>query len=308
MAHEIATTADGRHAMAYIGETPWHGLGQKLDETSTIEQWAVAAGLDYTLATTPVVNGPISVPGKQIIYRTDKMEGLSVVGDKYKIVQPVEVLDFFKQYVNGVAQIETAGVLHQGKRYWAMARLDGEINVAGDITRPYLLLATSCDGSLATQARLTSVRVVCNNTLQMSQRGKADVTVRHNSTFVAGEVSEKLEVIHAGLAAQGDMLKTLANVKVSEGRAKDFMAKLYGTANDALPRQANRVLELFNGAGIGADQDSSKGTAYGLLQAFTQYSDWEAGRSQDSRLFNSWFGQVADAKTNMANELMLLAA
>jgi len=308
MAHEIATTADGRHAMAYVGETPWHGLGQKLDETSTIEQWAVAAGLDYTLATTPVVNGPISVPGKQIIYRTDKMEGLAVVGDKYKIVQPIEVLDFFKQYVNGVAQIETAGVLHQGKRYWAMARLDGEINVAGDITHPYLLLATSCDGSLATQARLTSVRVVCNNTLQMSQRGKADVTVRHNSVFNADDVSTKLEAIHAGLAAQSEMLKSLAKVKMDDKAAKAFIANLYKVDAEALPRQATRILELFNGQGIGSELESSKNTAYGLLQAVTQYTDWEAGRSQDSRLFNSWFGQVADFKTNAANELLLLAA
>lgn len=308
MAHEIATTFDGRYAMAYVGDTPWHGLGQKLDETSTIEQWAIAAGLDYELAMAPVTNGDIFVPNKKIIYRTDKREGLSVVGDKYQVVQPVEVLDFFKRYVGGFAQLETAGVLHGGRRYWAMARLDGEINVAGDITKPYLLLASSCDGSLTTQARLTTVRVVCNNTMQMASRGTADVSIRHNSQFNAEEVGNKLEAIHTSLSAQADMLKSLASIKLSEDKAKAFVGKLYGTEADKLNRAGARILELFNGQGIGAELESSKGTAYGLLQATTQFMDWEQGRSRDNRLLNSWFGAGADFKTTVANDLMALAA
>jgi hypothetical protein len=34
----------------------------------------------------------------------------------------------------------------------------------GDRVKAYLLLATSCDGTLCTTAQFTSVRVVCNNT------------------------------------------------------------------------------------------------------------------------------------------------
>lgn len=308
MAHEIATTLDGRNAMAYTGETPWHGLGQKLEANASLDDWAKASGLDYTLSATPVTNGPITVVGKQIIYREDKMEGLSVVSGRYKVVQPIEVLDFFKRYVNGVAQIETAGVLFGGRRYWAMARLEGEINIAGDITRPYLLMASSCDGSLTTQARLTSVRVVCNNTLQMSQRGAADVTLRHTSVFDAEDMGNKLEIMHQNLASQSDMLKTLASVQLTEARSREFMAKLFGTTTDNLNRQATRILELYTGQGIGSELESSKNTAYGLLQAATQYYDWEGGNKQDNRLQHAWFGAGADFKARIADDLLLLAA
>ena len=62
MAHMIDETT-GRAAMAYIGATPWHGLGQALTPDATIEQWTEQAGLNYRVLesvveyTTPSVTG-----------------------------------------------------------------------------------------------------------------------------------------------------------------------------------------------------------------------------------------------------------
>lgn len=307
MAHEI-DMSNGQANIAYVGETPWHGLGQQLDKDASLDVWAKAAGLDFTLAGVSCVNGDVELPGHQIIYRKDTNAGLSVVSNKYQVVQPLEVLDFFKQYVGGFATLETAGVLHGGRRYWAMARLDGEINVAGDISHQYLMLASSCDGSLATQARMTSVRVVCNNTLEMAQRGKADVSVRHNQVFDAQLAGEKLNGMYDSLAQHTEMLKALAGIKISSQQAEEFLSKMFMQSATKLGRTPARILELFNGAGIGAELESSKGTAYGLLQASTQFFDWEASRSQDNRVLSSWFGAGAAKKMNIADELLLLAA
>lgn len=305
MAHEI-DMPNSKANMAYAGETPWHGLGQVMEEGATIEKWAEAAGMQHTIKSAALTfNGQV-FEGKKVLYRDDTGAPLSVVGKDYKVVQPIEVLEFFKNYVNGAAVIETAGVLKAGRQYWALAKLDGEINIAGDITKPYLMLATSCDGSLTTQARLTSVRVVCNNTLSYAARGIADVTIRHNSVFEAATMSSKLEGVHKGLKAHGDMLKTLASAKISEQDATRFLANLANCQEDALPKSYNRILELFLGKGMGADMESAKGTAYGLLQAVTQHSDWEAGRTQETRLFNSWFGRTGDQKLDIANKLLEL--
>jgi hypothetical protein len=46
MSHEIART-NGRPAMAYFGETPWHGLGTRLNKPANAEQAIEAAGLNY---------------------------------------------------------------------------------------------------------------------------------------------------------------------------------------------------------------------------------------------------------------------
>ncbi len=51
------------------------------------------------------------------------------------------------------------------------------------------------------------------------------------------------------------------------------------------------VMKKFQGEGRGADLLSSKGTAWGLVNAATEYFDHDAGRIQDRRLANAWFGK-----------------
>lgn len=38
--------------MAYIGETPWHGLGNQLSAHEPIEVWAKQAGMDWQIRET----------------------------------------------------------------------------------------------------------------------------------------------------------------------------------------------------------------------------------------------------------------
>lgn len=319
MAHLIANTISGKAAMAYVGETPWHGLGQQLTKDSTIETWAEESGLDFQLATadvqfTPpasVWNGykaqPLPYDGKKVMYRTDSNMPLGLVSSQYKIVQPIEVLEFFRDMVGSIAHLETAGVLRNGAHYWALAKMDGEFNIAGDKVNQYLLLASSADGSLATQARLTSVRVVCNNTLQLAQRGKANVSVRHNSVF-------KPEAIKAELANSNEAFKTfeqtakaLASIKLGSAKAQSIFTSILGGDEKNPSRAAARALALFEGAGIGAELESAKGTAWGALNAVTQLMDWETARTGDARLANAWFGGGVNVKQQAVDALLALA-
>lgn len=319
MAHLIANTISGKAAMAYVGETPWHGLGQQLTKDSTIETWAEESGLDFQLATADVqFTPPASVwngfkaqalpyDGKKVMYRTDSNMPLGLVSSQYKIVQPIEVLEFFRDMVGSIAHLETAGVLRNGAHYWALAKMDGEFNIAGDKVNQYLLLASSADGSLATQARLTSVRVVCNNTLQLAQRGKANVSVRHNSVF-------KPEAIKAELANSNEAFKTfeqtakaLASIKLGSAKAQSIFTSILGGDEKNPSRAAARALALFEGAGIGAELESAKGTAWGALNAVTQLMDWETARTGDARLANAWFGGGVNVKQQAVEALLALA-
>lgn len=309
MAHMIARTVDGRDAMAYVGETPWHGLGQELTEDASLEVWAKESGLDFELATAEVqFNNEFKYDAKKVMYRKDTNLPLGIVSNRYQIVQPIEVLNFFKNMVGTIAHLETAGVLRNGAHYWALARMDGEFNIAGDKVKQYLLLASSADGSLATQARLTSVRVVCNNTLQLAQQGVAEVVVRHSSVF-------KPEVVVSKLADCNEIFKTfeetaniLANLRLSSKNAQEAFTKILGGKEQVMNYKVDRALQLFKGEAIGANLESSKGTAWGALNAVTQMVDWEMSRTASGRLNNAWFGNGVDIKQNAVNQLMAMAA
>ena len=89
MAHEIYFR-NGRADMAYIGDTPWHGLGQELRVGATIDEWNEAAGFDFALAKTPVRYNvdhdgntfKLKMPGQNVLYRTDNGKPMSVVSDQ----------------------------------------------------------------------------------------------------------------------------------------------------------------------------------------------------------------------------------
>jgi phage/plasmid-like protein (TIGR03299 family) len=306
--------------MAYVGSTPWHGLGQQLTEASSIDTWAEESGLDFQLATADVQFAPpasvwngykaqaLPFEGKKVMYRTDSNLPLGLVSTQYKIVQPIEVLEFFRDMVGTVANLETAGVLRNGAHYWALAKMDGEFNVAGDQVNQYLLLASSCDGSLATQARLTSVRVVCNNTLQLATgRSGQVVQVRHNSTFVAADVKSKLGEFNDAFKNFEHTAKFLANIKIGSSQAQAIFTQILGGDDKKPSRAAARALTLFEGAGIGAGLESAKGTAWGALNAVTQLMDWETARTSDARLANAWFGGGVNVKAKTVEALLALA-
>jgi hypothetical protein len=284
MPHELATTR-GQVAHAYVGETPWHGLGQRLERGASINDWVTAAGLDYELGSMPVVVDDIEMPGRRLVYRTDSRTGMSIVSDNYHLVQPRQVVEFFKDWTNGIAEIETAGALFGGRRYWALARLEGELDLDGDVTRPYLLLASSCDGSSQTQAIPTSVRVVCNNTIRIAMQDSSIASVRHTSVFEPSQLREQ---------------------------ASQFLARALGGVDAGEPahnRRSDRVFDLYrSGAAIGGEASTMMGTAYGILQAVTQYADHESGREQDNRLANAWFGKMSNRKVEIMDGLLALAA
>jgi len=71
-------------------------------------------------------------------------------------VQPSEILEFYRDLteVGGYA-LETAGVLKDGKKLWALARTGQSATLKGrDHVNGFLLLATACDGTLGAGATL----------------------------------------------------------------------------------------------------------------------------------------------------------
>lgn len=345
MAHLIDTTT-GRAAIAFVGEAPWHKLGQRLTAGADLEIWRREAGLAYSVQRTPVLfqrtdagadDRIQAMEGRDVLYRSDSGAPLSVVSGGYQVVQPGEVLDFFGKLAEaGGFVLETAGALSDGKRVWGLAKVnDGAPVVGQDTVRPYLLLATSYDGTMATTAKFTAIRVVCHNTLTMAAGTGLNVTggetehdategpvvqcvrVPHMKKFDAGAVRQQLGIVLTAWDRWLVEARLLAQVDVTEAQADQFVFDLLSTVQrppkgQPLPdvrasRSYKRLMGLFGGEQIGADLCGTK-SAWALLNAVTDYVDHERGRSDDTRMTSAWFGAGEGLKLRAWDAVRELAA
>ena len=318
MAHEIQT-------MAYVDAVPWHGLGNQLTPKQPIEIWQREAGMDWRINESEVlysVSGGEGLhlksnPDNKVLFRSDTHSPLSVVSKRYRVVQPAEVLEFYRDLVSaGGFELETAGVLKGGKKLWALAKTGQETLLRGnDRVKAYLLLATSCDGTLCTTAQFTSVRVVCNNTLQMAVGDSGgSVKVPHSTQFDPQQVKQALGLGLSSWETFVTDMRQLADRKVNKFEAMNFLINVLGDRAVPLNDQPNtkaiqNVYTLFSGEGKGSDMASASGTAWGLLNGVTEYVDQHRrARSTDHRLDSAWFGPGAAIKERAFHEAMKLAA
>jgi len=329
MAHEI-DMSNGKANMAYVGKTPWHELGQQIDPNATIEEWRKAAGLDWSILRTPVLYQAetglrqASI-GRDVLYRSDTGDALSVVSDSYKEVQPEAILGFFNDLTKGAGfTMHTAGSLRGGQKIWALAEIGKEAKIASqDKVQGYLLLATACDGRMATTARFTSVRVVCMNTLTLALGSNVkdgqQVKVCHFDTFDPEKVKDQLGITVDTWSAFIESAKLIAKIKLDDRKATQILQRVYAATDDDRAMEpekfldksqtVGKVIDLWHGKAIGSDLESARGTAWGLVNAVTEFYDHHSkSRSADTRLDSSWFGKSAQTKEAVFAECVKLAA
>lgn len=336
MAHMIDLTGEFP-AIAYRGEEPWHGLGQRIEYDAPLEVWLEQAQLNWSaessLVTYEYQQGDNvmqkRIPNMVALHRSDTGGFLGVVSEnKYKPVQPKECLETLRELVElGGYQMEVVGALSEGKRIWGLARRKDIIaNIGDDVILPYVLVATSYDKTLPTLMRSTSVRVVCNNTITAARSGdeKNEVRIRHSQTFNPEELKTSFENFDKQFGEFMAVCRVLASTKLTAKQGLEkYFTKVFSPESlkdSSLPFHAAefindddistqvknrnyRLLQLFD-MGPGANMPSARDTAFGALNAITHYIDHEASTRRNGRFEASQFGQGSNRK-NEAMQILL---
>jgi phage/plasmid-like protein (TIGR03299 family) len=314
---------------------------------ASIEEWTEKAGLGWEVLRSPVLfqdarsfcgpqpHGYVPIQrylDHDVLYRSDTGAPLGIASNDYKAVQPKDVMGFFDDVVKvGNFQIETAGALSGGRRIWALAKIgDGAPIIGQDIVQPYLLLATSFDGTMATTAKLTAIRVVCHNTLSVAIRDEhrspskpvsAVIKVNHSMAFDAREVRMQLGIfadtfekwlIETKLLAEQeidketasrmvcDVLKTIPITTTLPGSHGGMRAVSMDPKDSTAYR---RIMALFDGEAIGSDMVQGR-SRWQFINSVTQWIDHERGRNPEGRLSSAWFGP-GEALKRKAYEIAL---
>jgi phage/plasmid-like protein (TIGR03299 family) len=310
--------------MAYVGATPWHGLGNKLEQGASIEEMTKAAGLDWAVSQHPMFvkigDEEVAVPNKVAVTRDTDKRILSVSSTGWKPFQNAELMEFFRDFVDaGSATLETAGSLYDGKTIWALANINKGFTLKGrDTVNGYVLLSNSHAPGSSIRAMTTMVRVVCQNTLTMANArgGATEYRQNHMKDFDMSKAKETFAFARESVAVHKMEAEALSSLQMSaydtvRTLATFFQPDMAEHASDVKMLLVNPDAQSPVLAEVLHSVVSAPGAipenAWGLLNGVTHYADHVAGRSPAARLTNSTFGQLAKVKLDVKDYLLQMA-
>ena len=321
MSAEISLIS-GTAEIAYRGQVPWHRLGQAIiDPDQPIEVWAQQAHLTWNVRETPVqTEQGNTCTGWKALVRDDLEHTLWIVRQHYNVVQPRQLLAFFREVQQEGVQIETLGALREGRVIWGLGHIPGAVQLRGeDRILQYLLFATSYDCSLSTIVRRTSVRVVCANTLEAAMnQGKPSSRTTHGKVFdFQGALAATRAALSNDAPFQGfaEAAKALSERILSREELVQFFVQcLWPKAtpteiqnNARASNQLSNLIRIHEHA-PGQDLSSARNTAWGALNAITYLVDHERGRTQSSRLHSALFDSGRQIKAGAWTQALALVA
>jgi phage/plasmid-like protein (TIGR03299 family) len=245
MAHMIDETT-GQAAVFVMGEAAWHKLGKIISSAVSSDQAIKLAILDWLVEKQAMFLGNGNkVPGRFANVRSDTGAVLGVVGKGYQVCQNKDAFNFMDSLVGDkLAMFETAGSLDSGKRVWMLARIPKELKAAkSDIVKPYLLVTNGHDGSHAVKILLTSVRVVCNNTLNLALgNGRTGFSIFHNTKLEAKveQARKVLGIVIEQVDRFQEQMQALAARSLKQTEVTQYFQQLFPT-KPAVPAHLRKV-------------------------------------------------------------------
>jgi phage/plasmid-like protein (TIGR03299 family) len=310
MAHMVET-------MAYAGELPWHGLGEKVSNDLTPAQMMQKAGVDWKVQEVESFiefNGTKMKTGQKSLVRESDGRILTNVGENWKPVQNETAFEFFSEFVlSGDMEMHTAGSLRDGQYVWALAKVKESFDVFGeDTVESYLLFSNPHVYGKSIDVRFTPIRVVCNNTLtlSLSQDAKNGVRIGHRTEFNPDMVKQTLGIAHEKFAQYKEMAQFLGSRKVTAESLIQYYNEVFpNTSRTEMAKEVKQYEDLSRNAKLCYDAlevqpgaEYAAGTWWQAFNSVTFITDHVQGRNADNRLHSQWFGQNQARKVVAANK------
>lgn len=288
--------------MFYVGETPWHGLGKKLESPPTIQEAIVQAGLDWEVGLHDLfTRDGEGVPARATYRKTDGSI-LGVVGPRYVPTQNSTAFEWFTPFIeSGDASFHTAGSLQDGQKVWVLAQINrtpSEI-VRGDEVAKFVMLSNSHDGTTAIRVGFTPIRIVCANTLAMAHNAKASklIRVRHtqSSAINLDRLRNTMDLINQQFEATADQYRFLASRMFNQSDIKKYVKKILGVANVEDGEIKTRTRNTMDGIFEMIENERQslagvRGTWWAAYNGVNEYFNYVQGRNNDNRMNSLWFG------------------
>jgi len=329
MAHDL----ESDKSFASYRQPAWHGLGTVFEEeVSTSEMLELANLQDWNVRLEEIYTPANYSSDRKYNYvaRTNPFNStqtdiLGVVGERYRILQNEELFDFGDALLDGGGRWETAGSIKGGRQVFGSLALEREtvLDPSGveDKINSYLLVNTSHDGSIAIQASVTPVRVVCANTLNLAlgsgvgrnRTVKQSYKIRHTQT-ASGKIQAAREALGLANAYMDEfdlVAKAMIETQITQDKFMEIVLKAYPRPEEdkkGAVSKWNTKVELIEDIYTGEFNHTIAGTAWGALNAMTERLDWyrsgRKGNNESVLAGASGFDPVINVEKNRLNGIV----
>jgi len=317
---------NGEVAFALRGAPAWHNLANRIfsqdEDVSTATMLEEAKLSNWNVRLSPITEyipeAFNDVSDASLVLRTNPFNGgtdvLATVGKRYKPVQNEELFAFADNIhdADPNCRWESAGSLKKGKVVFGTVDIPRTMVLdpqgANDQTKLYLIVWTSHDGSVAVQAAITPVRVVCQNTLNLAMKSaKQSFKIRHTQS-VEGRIQVARETLGLALGYFDEFEKEaqeLFKQEITDVEFSKLIRSIYPKPDvdnkSTLKRWENKVVlidDLYHNSPTNAN---IKGTKWGAFNALTERLDYfRSGRGNSETLMAgaSGFDPILTAEKN----------
>ena len=317
------------HDKGFVYGTTWHNLAQYVTLTRPVTIEEAETVLDYDLQKVGLyrinASGDYEKTGCYGIVRTDKdifLTDGSSVGNRFTVESNLTMLrridEFILSQFPGLI-IESVGTLFNGQTAFVNLRVS-ENQIKGDKSSTETnLMYCNPIGKGSYLAYAHSTRVVCNNTLNLSKvQGEANKSLRKFShTINAGNRIQEhlidLSKVFLALEEHNTKLNALVDRSIKQSDIDNFLATVFSAEGKT---DKGKTIASNNQAKFLTIYEAQKDTmtmetlysAYGLLQAYTDFVDHESRTTEKtdeaSVIWDSITGNRA-AKKEKAFEYLL---
>lgn len=303
-------------SMFYVRETPWHGLGVRVNEAAGSREALGLAGLDWNVVQEPIYTEEEElIDGYKANVRDSDRRVLGVVTDRYKIIQNREAFAFTDALLGEGVRYETARSLLGGRKVWLLAHMPHEYIISGERISPYLLFSNTHDGSGAVRIALTPVRVVCNNTLNLAlSTAKRSWSMMHVGD-IRGKIREARDTLFRAedyMDRLGKEFEVLRMNRLTDKKVMEYIEILLPVEEGATPQQVRNMKRLREDMKIryfdAPDLQDIGKNAYRFINAVSDFATHAQPLRKTANYKENLFSRTADGNPLIDKAYQLVSA
>ena len=274
--------------------TTWSSVGTDVSSQTTVDEILKQAGLDYTVTKEPVyLRDGILVPSRIATLKEETREPIGLVSDRYEIYQNADAFSFLEE-------IPDIKFVRAGETYNGMVYIIGKLpslKVLDDEFTPYVIFQTSHNGWFSLRATICPLRIVCQNQFAMSFKNMTNTISIQHSKRMEGKIMEAQQLLKdTALYMRGftNTAEELALLKITDTDRSKICDAFFESTKAITERQQAALEEKkyrFNLCYNDADNSNFRGTAWGLINALTDYETHKE-RKQTEHSADTAFLQV----------------